>query len=221
MFPNFYPPKQERAAALAPGAAVCPLCPVDLKREEHRDFLPELTPDQGIRQWYRTGTRNAGGARWHRAGAGECHPGLPAVRSQVSGRFGAVPAPPDASQRRSQARHKVHGLRQGVGDKCPQGNGGVTATSLCLCHRGLGGGGAERGRGCRGLVPGAQGCLDAPGPAGPPALGSTPLGYRLPGTGQDTGWPGWGQADRARLDHPARPESGRGHPRARPLSGAG
>lgn len=73
-----------------------------------------------------------------------------------------MPAPPDASQRRSQARHKVHGLRQGVGDKCPQGNGRATTTSLCLCHRHLASGGAELGTGVRwaGVPPGSRGVRD-------------------------------------------------------------
>lgn len=60
-FPAFIPQKQESAAALVPGAALGP----DLKWEEHRDFLPELTPEPGIRQWYRTGIRNPRRARWH------------------------------------------------------------------------------------------------------------------------------------------------------------
>lgn len=66
-FPAFIAQKQERAAALAPSAAVCP---VDLKWEERRDFLPELTPEPGTGQWHRTGTRNARGARWRSSRSG-------------------------------------------------------------------------------------------------------------------------------------------------------
>lgn len=141
-----------------------------------------------------------------------CHLGLPAVRSQVPGRFGAVPAPPDASQCHSQARHKVHALRQGVGDKCPQGNGGVTTTSPCLCHRDLASGGAELGPGVPGQgphpAPGAEGCADAPGSARPR--------WDIDCRGQDRtrGWPGWGQADRARPDAFPSSESGHGLPAA-------
>lgn len=72
-----------------------------------------------------------------------------------------MPAPPDASQRRSQARLKVHGLRQGVGDKNPQGNGGVTTTSPCLCHRDLG------ARGCPRVTPRDARMLRARRSAGP------------------------------------------------------
>lgn len=132
-FPAFIAQKQERAAALAPSAAVCP---VDLKWEERRDFLPgKREPGDRAVAPHRD-PKCQGSPVAQQPERRGCHLALPAVRSQVSARFGAVPAPPDASRCRSQARHKVHALRRGIGDKCPQGSGGVTVPlSPRLCHR--------------------------------------------------------------------------------------
>lgn len=142
-FPAFIPPKQERAAALAPRAAVCPDLIWKNTVISSRSWLQSR--DQAVAP--HRDTKSQGSPVAQQPGQRGCHLGLPAVRSQVSGSFGAMPAPPDGSRRRSQAGLKVRGLRQGARDKRPQGNGGVSTTSLCLCHRDLASGGAEPGPG--------------------------------------------------------------------------
>lgn len=134
MFPSFYPPKAGECSRS--GARCCPW--PRFKKGGTPRFPPgadSRAGDQAVVPHRDPKSQESPVAQQLEQRV--CHPGLPAVRSRVSGRFGAVPAPPDASRCRSQPRHKVHGLRQGVGDKCPQGSGGVTATSLCLCHRDL------------------------------------------------------------------------------------
>lgn len=174
MFPSFYPRKAGECSRS--GARCCP------RPRFRKGRTPRFPPgadsrprDQAVAP--HRDPKSLESLVAQQLGQRVCHLGLPAVRSRVSGRFGAVPAPPDASRCRSQPRHKVHGLRQGVGDKCPQGSGGVTTTSLCPCRHDLAVGEGPP------PAPEAQGCVDAPGSAVPPALGSTPLGYRLPGTG--------------------------------------